>query len=295
MQNWDGKSKGTPLGYKIFILTLRKGGIRPAYFILRFVAFYYFLFSWKSSANILYYFHKRLGYSRFKSLSSLYGNYYKFGQTILDKIVTMANLEGNYTFDFEGEHFLEEIVAGGKGCILLGAHIGNWEIAGFYLKRISVPVNVVMFDAESEKIKKYLDSVTGGRRMKIIPIKDDLSHIYKINEALQNNELVCVHADRFVEGNRTISRQLLGKPALFPEGVFQLGVSFKVPVTFVFAFKETASRYHFFATRPKIFTGKPKDVSINELADEYVAELENKIRRYPLQWFNYFNFWGEGK
>ena len=292
MQKWDGKSKGAPLGYKIFIFTLRKGGIKPAYFLLRFVALYYFLCSWKSSRHILHYFHL-LGYSRTKSLLNLYRNYYLFGQTIIDKVVTMANIGVPFTFNYEGEHYLDEIVANGKEGILLGAHVGNWEIAGHYLKRINTPVNIVMLDAESEKIKQYLSSVTGSRKMNIIPVKDDLSHIYQINEALQNNELVCVHGDRYIEGNRTISKLLLGKPALFPEGVFQLGALFQVPVTIVFAFKETASHYHFFATKPIVYDDKAKTECMEILLNEYISELGKKIRQYPTHWFNYYNFWEE--
>ena len=53
-QTWQGKSKGTRLGYRIFVGILRKAGVQPAYFLLRFVAGYYFLFSWKSSGHIWY-------------------------------------------------------------------------------------------------------------------------------------------------------------------------------------------------------------------------------------------------
>lgn len=291
MQKWDGKSKGTPLGYRIFINLLRRGGLGPAYLLLRFVAFYYFLFSWKSSRNMLYYFRQRLGYSRLKSLVSLYKNYFVFGQTILDKVASMANLGSRFTFDYEGENYLHQMVEGGKGGLLLSAHIGNWEIAGFYLKRINTRVNLVMLDAESQQIKQYLDSVTGGKNFNVIPIVDDFSHVYLINEALKNNELVCIHADRFLEGNRFTEKVFLGEKAKFPEGVFQMAVLFKVPVSFVFAFKETSRHYHFFATAPRLYEGKSREESREELINDYIGELEKKIHRYPLHWFNYYNFW----
>ncbi len=49
MASWEGKSKGTKTGYRIFVWVLRHLGVRPAYFLLRFVSFYYFLVSWKTS------------------------------------------------------------------------------------------------------------------------------------------------------------------------------------------------------------------------------------------------------
>ena len=62
----------------------------------------------------------------------------------------------------------------------------------------------MMFDGEHQQIKEYLDGVTGKANVHVIVIKNDLSHIYEISEALKNNELVCMHADRFIEGNKTI-------------------------------------------------------------------------------------------
>ena len=44
MSEWDGKSKGSLLGYKIFVFCIRNFGIRVSYGVLYFVAAYYFLF-----------------------------------------------------------------------------------------------------------------------------------------------------------------------------------------------------------------------------------------------------------
>ena len=55
MGKWDGKSKGTLLGYKIFVFCIKKLGIKAAYFVLYFVASYYFLFLKKSNKAVFYY------------------------------------------------------------------------------------------------------------------------------------------------------------------------------------------------------------------------------------------------
>ena len=58
MAQWDGKSKGVVLGYKIFIFSIEKLGIGFAYFILRFVSFYYLIFSFEGTKSSFYYFNK---------------------------------------------------------------------------------------------------------------------------------------------------------------------------------------------------------------------------------------------
>ncbi len=287
-QSWEGKSKGNKLGYRIFIGILRVAGIGPAYFLLRFVAFYYFLFS-SSNKHIRAYF-KKLGYTGWQATRSVYRNYYFFGQTLIDKIVVMSGLKAPYTFEFEDEHFIEEIMAGGNGGILISAHIGNYELAGYYFKRLPVKVNIVMVDNEQQQIKEYLESVMNDRKMSIITIKDDMSHVYEISSALKNNELIAIHADRFVAGSKTISGLFLGEDARFPLGPFALATTFKVPVSYVFCAKDTSRHYHLSASAPKSYTGN-KQVAIPEALNDYIAEVEKKVKQYPEQWYNYYNFW----
>lgn len=291
MPSWQGKSKGTTFGYSIFVAVIKKFGVRPAYALLAVVAFYYFLFSFKTSKIIYGFYRKRLRYGRFSSLLKLYRNYYRLGQTLIDKIAIMSGAAVNFTFNFDGEENLRQITALQKGGLLLSAHIGNWEIAGYLLKRLNTRINIVMFDGEHQKIKEYLKSVTGETTAKIIVIKNDLSHIFEINEALKNNELVCMHADRFVEGNKTIETNFLGSPAKFPLGPFLLAAKFKVPVAFVFALKETTFHYHFFSTEAKDYSMYEKDESVAQMLKGFAKAMEEKVKTYPEQWFNYYDFW----
>jgi len=291
MQSWQGKSKATPLGYKIFVLILKKFGLPTAYFVLRFVVIHYLLFSYKTSTFSFHYFHYKLKYGMLKSLYSIYQNYYFFGQSIIDKVVMMSGIPNKFTFHFDGEENLIDIVALKKGGLLLSAHIGNWEIAGHLLHRIKTKINVVMYDGEHEKIKNYMETVTGKRQLNVIVIKNDLSHIFAINEALKNNELVCIHADRFLPGNKTISNNFLSDQAQFPAGPFILAAKFKVPVSFVFAFKETNKHYHLYSTKPKDYSTVGKEKLTQTILNDFVNEIENKVKKYPLQWFNYYDFW----
>lgn len=292
MPSWQGKSKGNKLGYRIFIGVLRLGGVRPAYFLLAFVASYYCLFSYRSSQSIFQYFHRKLGYTRFRALISVYRNYYVFGQTLIDKIVVMAGIPNRFTFHFDGEENLHQMVAGGRGGILLSAHLGNWEVAGHLFTRLQTRINIVMFDGEHQRIKDYLAGITGGRHVNVIVLKDDLSHIYAIHDALSKQELVCMHADRFMEGNKTADMRFLGETARFPIGPFLLASTFRVPVSLVFAFKETGRHYHLYATEPKVYQGA-KQGGLEQSMQDFVTVMEEKVKLYPLQWFNYYDFWSK--
>jgi predicted LPLAT superfamily acyltransferase len=291
MSSWQGKSKGTPVGYRIFVWVIKTFGVLPAYFLLRFVVVYFFLFSRKSSRQIFSLYRRKLGYSQLSSFTRLYKNYYLLGQSIIDKVVVMSGIKNKFSFDFDGENNLRKIAGLQRGGLLLSAHIGNWDVAGHLLKRLETKINIVLFDGEHEKIKQYLEGVTGKRNINIIVIKNDLSHIYEISDAFKNNELVCMHADRFIEGNKTLTTDFLGEKARFPLGPFLLTYKFKVPVSFVFAIKERPLHYHFFASEIKEYHHLEKEAAMQQMLNDFSTEMETKVKKYPEQWYNYYNFW----
>ncbi len=294
MATWKGKTRGGLTGYKIFVTVLRYSGLPAAYFLLRFVAFYFFLFNPKSFSTIFKFYRQRFGYGFFRSVNYVYRNYYRFGQVLLDKIALMAGFDAKFNFTFEGEEHLRKMVSEKTGGLLISAHIGNFEMAGYMLERLDTDVNVIMFDAEHEKIKDYLATVA-DRNYKIIVIKEDNSHIYEINNAFRDKQIVCIHGDRFLSGSKKMRSEFLGEEAFFPTGPFYMAMKFNIPVSFVFAMKESNRDYHFFASPPVCYRQEgqqqKRDATILKIIKEYICELEKIIRRYPEQWFNYYNFW----
>lgn len=291
MSAW-GKTRGTKLGYEIFVTLIKTAGVVPAYALLRFVTLYYFFFPGKAYKPLLYYFQNRLGYNYIKAKWAIYENFNFLGRSIIDKMILMSGLPSPFTVNHEGATYLDEMAIEGKGGLLISAHIGNWEVAGHLLKRLKSKINIVMYEVEQEKIKEYLEKIR-DRSFNVIFIQDSMSHIYEINEALQRNEFVCIHADRFVEGNKTIEATLLNGKIRLPIGPFVLATTFHTPVSFVFAVKEGVKHFHFFASKAKTYEkGK---ANIPFIVNDYTRAMEQMIARYPLQWHNYFPYWDEEK
>lgn len=290
MTKWEGKSKGTVLGYKIFVFFIRKAGIQSAYFFLYFVAFYYFIFLKKSNQSIFYYFKDRLGYSYFKSKRMVFKSYYTFGQTIIDKVSISAGLRNKFTYEFEGDNILRNLLQEKKGGVLISAHIGNFEIAEHFFSEIDINfnINIVTSDLEHSAIKNYLVSISKKPPIKYIIIKDDLSHIFEINSALARNEFICLTGDRYFEGVKTLNENLLCKTAKFPAGPFLISSRLNVPVVFVYVMKEANMHYHLYTRKSNV---KHRDEV--GLLKAYAESVETILQKYPLQWFNYFDFWDQ--
>ena len=54
--------------------------------------------------------------------------------------------------------------------------------------------------------------------------------------------------------------------------------------------KEARKHYHLYAR-----TAQVKHRSAKALLKEYTQSLERMLNKYPLQWFNYFDFWDVNK
>ena len=292
MSSWEGKTRGGVLGYKIFVWTLKYAGIRFAYFLLAFVVTYFMAASGKAFGAIFSFYRNVMSQGRIRSFFSVYRNYYMFGQVLLDKIAMLAGFRQRFTFDFEGEEHLRSM---DKGGLLVSAHVGNWEIAGQLLNRLEKRINIILFDAEHKQIKGYLSDVMSERRVNFIVIRDDYQNLEEIKAAFAAGEIVAMHGDRFIEGNRTVILDFMGRPAAFPVGPVNLAARFNVPVSFVFAVKERATHYHFYATPHRYvqFTTnlKLRESVLKEAVQAYVIKFEEILRKYPYQWFNYYDFW----
>lgn len=293
MSQWDGKSKGNLLGYKIFVFLIKKLGVKAAYSILIFVAFYYFIAYPKSFRDIFYYFKNRQQFSYFKSILAVYKSYFVFGQILIDKIAISAGMRDKFTYDFDGISVLKQLLSEKKGGILISAHVGNFEIAEKFFADIdfNCEINIVTTDQEHSIIKSYLESIAQKSNMKFIFVKDDMSHIFNINEALSKNELICFTGDRYFEGSKTLNANLLGEEAIFPAGPFVIASRLKVPVAFVYVMKEPNLHYHLYTRRSADF--KQRDAQA--VLDNYTKSVSEILKDYPYQWFNYFDFWNHFK
>jgi predicted LPLAT superfamily acyltransferase len=204
----------------------------------------------------------------------------------------LAGFQSKFTFDFEGEEYLRQM---DKGGLLISAHVGNWEIAGQLLNRLEKNINILLLDAEHQQIKRYLSGVLTNRNVNFIVIKEDYSHLAQIKAAFEKGEIIAMHGDRFIEGNKIMVFDFLGKPAFFPVGPVNMAARFGVPVSYVFAIKESKKHYHFYATPlrwvPFSQNLKKRDEFLREALEAFVVAFEKIVKKYPLHWFNYYDFW----
>lgn len=286
MAEWEGKSKGTVTGYKIFTFIIKKIGLNSAYFLLFFVSLYYCLFNYRQTIEIYKYFRFRRKNTFLNSIVNTYRNNYVFGQTLIDKVAITSGLENKFTYEFDGIELIHQLAQEQKGGVMISAHIGNFEVSQHFMDEFEKKIHLVTTDEERKAIKKYLESVTAKPKIDFIVVQNDMSHIFRINEVLSNEEIICFTGDRYFPGNKTLEADFLEQTAKFPAGPFLISSRLQCPVLFVYVMREKNKHYHFYARKAEF-----KNRDAQGLLESYIHNIEGMLEKYPLQWFNYYNFW----
>lgn len=287
---WRGGTDGTKWMHRNLVRIVRHVPLRLMYgFVAVFVVPFYFLFS-KGYKPIYHYFNQRLGYRLAKAFFGVYRNFCRFSQVILDRFYMFGG--GKFDVQVEKYHLYQELAEGEPGFMILSAHVGNYELAGFSLVATKKRFNALAFGEEAEAIMENRERLFAGTNINIIPVKDDLSHLFALNNALDNGESVSFPSDRLLGNQRTVTCEFLGAPAHFPMGPFALAAQRDLPVLTVNVMKESAKRYRVYVNRLQK-EGTTRGERINAYVRQYVEHLEEVLRKYPEQWFNYYEFWGD--
>ncbi len=298
---WNTRNRGGVLGNAIFVFLIRHFGLSPAYLLLRFVTLYFIPFAPGATKALYRFYRQKMHYSRLKSFVGIYKNYNMFGEAILDKIALLSGVDTNFQFTVEGDEHLTEIVKQGNGGLLLSAHVGNWEMAGQMLGLLSetTPVSILLYQIDHDRVRRFIDdTVQNKRSFTIIPIKkNSMDHVFSMSRMLSDGGLVCFHIDRYIPGSQTVTASLFGSPVRLPAGPYYLAAQFGVPIIFVFTVKTGRKKYHTFVSRSHTISRVRDKQKQKELAEQAAAifaeQMESVVKRYPYQWFNYYDFWAD--
>lgn len=234
------------------------------------------------------FFRDRLGYGPLKSFASVYANHFVFGGVILDRFAMYAGK--TFRLHAVENDLIRKKIGEPDGFIMASSHVGNYELAGYSLSTGGKTLNALVFAGEKKTVMDGRRKLFSGNGISMIPLMDDMSHIFEINRLLGEGQIVSMPCDRIFGSSKYVEAPFFGETARFPMGPFSIAVTKGVDMLAVFSMKESLKGYRLLV-RPLATGGDTKAEKIASLARSYAAALEEIVRRYPCQWFNYFDFW----
>jgi predicted LPLAT superfamily acyltransferase len=304
-KEWTGVTGGNTLGQKALLFLFHFFNVTVGYFILIWVIPFYMLFG-SGYSHIYKYFRNHHYYSPLKAFLKTYINHFIFGQCMLDRFAVFAGRKNFFTMKTTGNEEFYRLLEEEKGFIIVSSHLGNFELCGYLLKQDRKMINALAFGGETKEIMKNRAKWFAVNNVNIIPVFDDMSHLFALHKALTNGEIVSISCDRSIGFGKSIECDFLSGKVDFPVGAFSLAAHFDIPVLSVFVIKKSVSNYHVFVKPITISDNSISEIrqfenlkvmkiskreKAERLTQEFVKELEYMDKKHPEQWFNYYKFW----
>jgi predicted LPLAT superfamily acyltransferase len=288
----SGKLRGGRRGIWFFITALRVLGLRLTY-VLTVPCAVYFSFASPDVAATMDYHRRIFGKIPWWQRRWLvFKHFLSFGIALIDRTAILAGQTRHFSFSFDGENHVREMLAEGNGVLLLTAHLGNWEAAGQLLARLDVPVNVTGFDNETSEMRDLLTR-SSDVKFRLLPLTGSPTDVIPLVAALRRGEIVCMLGDRTYR-SPSAPVNFLGDTVAFPIGAYVMAALAGAPLVPVFSLREPRGHYHFFGfppQRPQMPPHHERDAYLQKCAAQFAVNLETVLRRDPLQWYNFFPFW----
>jgi predicted LPLAT superfamily acyltransferase len=295
--------RGSVLGMRFIVACYRLAGRRFCQWLILPVVLYFFLTDRRGRHASLRYL-RRL-YARPGGPAALgatpgwrhvFRHYRESGLSILDRVGFWLGKEGDFSIEFAGEPEFTRLKSGGRGAIILGAHLGSFDALRVLARRGQVVVNVVMFTEHARMINSIFQALDQDASLRVIQLDmGSISSVFAIKACIERGEFVALLGDRVGLGDdkRTARVEFLGDRASFPHGPFFLASLLKCPMIFMVALRMGDGRYDAFAEpfADNVVVEGPED--LDALVADYARRLERFCLMAPYQWFNFYDYWSD--
>jgi len=221
--------------------------------------------------------------------------FYRHASHLLFETLRFGKWTGDQVLDateISGIERLEAAEAQGRGVIIIGGHIGNFEIGGAGLARRGHPISVVSDPQRSTALEGYLGQARQRHDVSLIR-KDSLRDCFQCLR--QGGRLVLMIDQRQRMGGVIVP--FFGHPAASAPGPAAIALKTGAPVISISACRIRDSGgqvlHHVEIGEPVelVRTGdREQDIALNTA--RFQLEIEAGIRRAPEQWFWNLNRWG---
>ena len=265
---------------------------RPAARLLLYpICLYFLAFSSRARTASSQYLSRALG--RKPGVADSLRHYHTFAAILLDRIFLLNNQFSRFDVRLHGDEIIDEAAAAGNGCVLLGAHIGSFEIIRSAGRGRGQKISMVMYEENARIVGAVFEAINPDLQMEIISL-GRVDSILKVEAALARGEIVGMLADRTLKGGGTVSCHFLGQQARFPSGPIRIAATLKRPMVLMFGLYRGGNRYeiHFerFADLQEAVS-RGREAMIEQLLQRYASRLEHYCRLAPYNWFNFYDFW----
>jgi predicted LPLAT superfamily acyltransferase len=226
-------------------------------------------------------------------------HYRAFALSIVDRLSIWFGRTDDFELELHGFEPFDRLAEQKRGAIVLGAHLGSFDVMRMLAARHKTVVNVLMFTANAQRINQIFRELSPEVETHVISVDPgSVESVFEVRRCLARGEHVAILGDRVEPGDRHRSSRVpfLGGEVELPQAPFLLASLLGCPVLLVVALRRGPQRYQIFteqlAERVKL-PRRERETAARELLTTYAARLEHHCQRAPYEWFNFYDYWGD--
>ena len=285
------RERGSGALLRFFSAASRFLGRPASRVVLRGITAYFLTFSPRARRESQCYL--RLVLQREPTLADQWRHFFCFATAIHDRVWLAHGELAPFRIDVEGAELLDDAVANGTGALLLGAHIGSFEVVNAIGLAHGVDVAMAMYEENARKLRAMLDALQPRLRPRVIGL-GRTSAMLQIRDELERGTFVGMLADRTLGDEPVHHVSLLGAPAGLPTGPLRAAALLRRRVLFMAGLHLGGNHYRvLIAPLADFGTLLPggRSAAIAAAVERYAALLEQCCRSAPSNWFNFYRFW----
>ncbi len=220
-----------------------------------------------------------------------------FASTILDRVYLLTGQFAKLDISFQAENIPLSYSKNGVGCLLLGSHIGSFEVLRSYaVSNYPLPIKILMYEQQAPMMVQVLNALNADVADTLISLDGSPSGLLKVKEAIGCGTTVGLLGDRILgDGNeKTVICTLLGEPVKMSTVPVLLASALKVPLIVFFGIYLGGNRYkiHFeLLAEEVVLKRKSRQQDIQSYTQKYVDIIEKQMLETPYNWFNFYDYW----
>lgn len=209
--------------------------------------------------------------------------YLNLGMNVVEefRLLTLSNDYLEKNIEWENEHIAKEVLAAGKGLLVLTGHMGNWDLLCAIAPRFNYPTTIITKKIKNAAINSLWMDVRSRFGLKFVPAHNSYRQCLT---ALRHNEIVGFTIDQNMIDTEGIFVDFFGKPACTTPGLAFMSAQSGAAVVPVFMTRLANGR-HRVLLRPAIPPPPDRNAdTVRTFTQAYTKAMEEIIREYPDQW-----------
>lgn len=256
------------------------------------ISFYFLLINNQTRSASRKFLHHSLG--RDPRFQDFFKQYHTFACSLLDRLAILTETDNDITVKVQGLEHLERVKDQGLGGILVGSHLGGFDILRMIGRtRGGYRVKAVMFGDATPQILQIFQELNPSLHEDIITVPGP-SALLGLWPEVQKGLLIGLLGDRVLPGERSLKCLFFDEPVLFPTTAPYLADILEVPLLQFFCLKRHWGSYDIIFEPLSFRSGGPREdreQRIRKLTEQYAQNLEKHAKNAPYNWFNFHDVW----